>query len=152
MPSPSHPPFPINPQPHTHAWPLCATSAPIADPLLSRSLSRPVAPAPLTFPFSYPARSSALSQALALLTPPSQAAWKLLGDVLMQHTAVTPLAETRALTAASPGVEAAKAAEAAQGARMATMRGARVAYCKALHLDPTQGESCGHVWTRVHAW
>ena len=72
--------------------------------------------------------------------------------MLMQHTAVTPLAETRALTAASPGVEAAKAAEAAQGARMATMRGARVAYCKALHLDPTQGESCGHVWTRVHAW
>jgi Flp pilus assembly protein TadD len=74
-----------------------------------------------------------------------QAAWKLLGDAHLEHTAVTPLAEFKAAAAAPPGAQSAEAAEAAMLSRARAMRSARVAYSKALHLDPTQGDgSCGH--------
>ena len=75
--------------------------------------------------------------------PPAQAAWKLLGDALLQHAAVTPLSELRLLAGAPAGAQAAEAAGAAVQARAKAVRGARVAYSKALHLDPTQGRT----WT-----
>ena len=61
--------------------------------------------------------------------------------MLLQHAAVTPLADLRVLAEAEPGAEAAEAATAAQGARLAALRDARVAYSKALHLEPTQGDN-----------
>lgn len=71
-----------------------------------------------------------------------QLAWKLLGDALLQQAGVTPLPQLRALAAAAPGQGAAAAATRAVQARADAVRAARVAYCKALHLDPTQGEGC----------
>ena len=76
-------------------------------------------------------------------SPRAQAAWKLLGDALLQHAAVTPLSELRLLAGAPAGAQAAEAAGAAVQARAKAVRGARVAYSKALHLDPTQGR----IWT-----
>ncbi len=67
------------------------------------------------------------------------AAWKVLGDVQLQHAAVTPHAQLRELASAAPGAAAATAAVAAVGARAAAVRAARVAYCRAIHLEPSRG-------------
>ncbi|KAG1666570.1 hypothetical protein FOA52_000537 [Chlamydomonas sp. UWO 241] len=75
------------------------------------------------------------------------AAWKLLGDALLQHAGVTPHERLAALAAAPPGSE--RAAQAAGGleARADALRGARQAYARALHLDPTQGALWGDACT-----
>jgi hypothetical protein len=59
----------------------------------------------------------------------------------MQHVAVTPLSalKKQGSDATTNAQAAAAAAEEAMRARTAAVRSAKVAYCKALHLNPTQG-------------
>jgi len=107
------------------------------------------------------------ARACAERHPALQTAWRLLGDVLLQHGAVAPLAQHRAerdaadaaaaavvagadgapassaLAAATEGVLA--AVDAAGAAQLAAMGGARAAYARALALAPRA--AC--VWANV---
>ncbi|GAX80151.1 hypothetical protein CEUSTIGMA_g7589.t1 [Chlamydomonas eustigma] len=84
------------------------------------------------------------------------AAWKVLGDVLMQHVSVTPLPVLTRIRAtdtssrSSHAAAAAAAADEAMRARGAAVRRAKVAYCKALHLNPTQALCWGDVASAMY--
>ncbi|KAG2492147.1 hypothetical protein HYH03_009638 [Edaphochlamys debaryana] len=88
------------------------------------------------------AEAEALAARAAGLYGNLQAAWKLLGDVRMQHAAV-PTAESvaatrgaAASTASLPGASAVASGLAAARARLAAVRQGRRAYAAAVHLDP----------------
>ncbi len=74
------------------------------------------------------------------LTRAPRSRLQLLGDVRLQHAAVTPVTELRGARDAEPGAPAAAAALAAVEGRCRELVGARRAYAHALHLDPCQGE------------
>eukprot|EP00798_Chlamydomonas_sp_ICE-L_P028094 gene28094-31202_t len=78
-----------------------------------------------------------------------QSAYKLLGDVELQHAAITPLQEVRQMAEATTGEAAAQAAVAAVAARVEAVRRSRKAYCKALHLSPNQGLVWGDLATTL---
>lgn len=78
-------------------------------------------------------------------------AWKLLGDVYMQHNLITPskaatkLTEAKRNLAANFTETAVSAAEFGVSAKVNAMQSARLAYAHALHLNPTSGPLWGDV-------
>ncbi|GBF94747.1 hypothetical protein Rsub_07630 [Raphidocelis subcapitata] len=80
-------------------------------------------------------------------------AWKLLGDVLIQHAAVTP-GGPPAAPAPGEGADAAGAAAAgaarALSTRLVAMRAARRAYLRAVHLEPSSGLLWGDLAGSCH--
>ncbi|KAI8473996.1 MAG: hypothetical protein J3K34DRAFT_518511 [Monoraphidium minutum] len=88
-------------------------------------------------------------------------AWKLLGDVLMQHSAVPPAAPPGGAGAdagGGAGADAGAAAAAADaagaqrslGTRLVAMRAARRAYLRAVHLEPSSGPLWGDLAGSCH--
>lgn len=74
-------------------------------------------------------------------------AWKLLGDILLQQHMLQPKAAAVAVAAGMSGTDAAREAVSTAlqhlAARRDTLRDARRAYARALHLHPTSGEVWG---------
>lgn len=84
-------------------------------------------------------------------------AWKLLGDVLMQHARVPPGAATPAPAGGggraderAAAEDAADAARRALGTRLVAMRAARRAYLRAAHLEPSSGLLWGDLAGSCH--
>ncbi len=80
----------------------------------------------------------------------SQAGWKLLGDILVQHADVAPHLDQHDAGAgvgagSKDGAACVHVLVAAAAAQRRRMAGARRAYAAALHLDPTQGG-----WVMLH--